>query len=64
MDHGLRPVHGGPAWLHGRETAGEQPGWCSSLPVLADNGRDGEGRCGGLATELIGARGAVEPPGD
>jgi hypothetical protein len=33
-------------------------------PVLTMGGQEGEGRCGGLATGLTGARGAAERSGD
>jgi hypothetical protein len=59
MDHGLGPVHGGPAWRHGRETTGEWPRRRSSSPVLTGGGQEGEGRCGGLTTGLTKARGAA-----
>jgi hypothetical protein len=64
VDHGLGPVHGGPARRRGREVAGERPGWGSGLPVLAGGGREGERWCEELTTGLTGARGATEQRGD
>jgi hypothetical protein len=64
VDHGLRPVHSGSAQWREQKTAGERPVRCSSMPVLASGCREGEGRCGGLATGLTRARGAAEWPGD
>jgi hypothetical protein len=42
VDHGLGPVHGGPARRHRREVTGEWPGWGSGLPVLTGGGREGK----------------------
>jgi hypothetical protein len=64
VDHGLGPVHGGPARRRGREVTGERPGWGSGLPVLAVGGRGGERRCDELTTGLTGAREATERRGD
>jgi hypothetical protein len=64
MDHGLGAVHGGPAWRCRQETTKERPRQHSGLSVLAGGGQEGEGRCGGLATGLTGARGAVVRPSD
>jgi hypothetical protein len=64
MDHGLGPVHGGPAQRSGWEAAGERPWWGSGLPVLAGGGREGKWRCEELTTGLTGARGATEQWGD
>jgi hypothetical protein len=41
VDHGLGPVHGGPARRHGWEVARERPGWGSGLPVAAGKGNGG-----------------------
>jgi hypothetical protein len=64
VDHGLGVVHGGPAWRRGHETIGERPGRRSGLPVVTGGGREGKGRCGGVATGLMGGRGATELPVD
>jgi hypothetical protein len=64
VDHGLGPVHGGPARRHRREVTGEWPGWGSDLPVLAGGGREGKRRGEELTMGLTGARGATEWRGD
>jgi hypothetical protein len=64
VDHGLGPVHGGPARWRGWEATGERPGWCSGLPVLAGGGREGKWWCEELTTWLTGARGLTEQRGD
>jgi hypothetical protein len=64
VDHGPRPVHGGPTWWCRQKTIGERLGRRTDLSVLADGSREGEGRCGGLAMRLTGARGAMDRLGD
>jgi hypothetical protein len=64
VDHGLGPVHGGPARWRGWEVTRERPGWGSGLPVLTGGGREGKRRCEELTTRLIRARGATERWGD